>query len=76
MWVIKRPIKDLEAKPWPSYDPTSLLEEEGRGTVIYITRAKLNGKEFNHQASLEELYDPSEHNLNPLIYLRLARPLK
>ena len=54
MWVIKRPIKDLEAKPWPSYDPASLLEEEGRGTVIYITRAKLNGKEFNHQASSEK----------------------
>jgi hypothetical protein len=43
MWVIKSPIKELESKPWPAYDSASLLEEESRGTVIYITKTKING---------------------------------
>lgn len=76
MWVIKRPMRDLESKPWPAYDPETLLSSETRNVVLYINKTLINGKEFNHQCSLDELIKPSISDVNPMIYLRLARPLK
>ena len=45
MWVIKRPIKDLENKTLPEIDSQTLLIDEARGAVQYVTKVKINGKE-------------------------------
>lgn len=42
MWVIKRPLKELESKPWPEYRSKELLTEETRNSVLYLTHYKLN----------------------------------
>jgi hypothetical protein len=76
MWAIKRPIKDLESKPWPEYDSASFLEEESRGTVQYISRYKINGKDQELYSSLEEIEEASLNDLNPMIYLRVSRAMK
>ncbi len=36
MWVIKKPMKDLETKPWPVYDPETLLAQETRNVILYV----------------------------------------
>ncbi len=36
----------------------------------------INGKEVAHQYSLDDLLDTSAREINPEIYVRLARPLK
>lgn len=44
--------------------------------VLYLTRTKINGKEVEHQVSLDEITEPSINDINPMIYLRVSRPLK
>ena len=53
MWVIKRPIKDLEAKPWPVIDEEALLSQEARGVALYIAHYKVNGKDQELSLTLE-----------------------
>lgn len=79
LWAIKRPVLDLESKPWPVYNPEELLAapEEARQTSLYISKVKINGKEVESQLSLDDICeDDLSRDLNPLVYLRLARPLK
>jgi len=47
LWAIKRPLGDLESRPWPVYNAEELLAapEEARSTSIYIAKSKINGKE-------------------------------
>mmetsp|Transcript_9577 Transcript_9577/g.9206 ORF Transcript_9577/g.9206 Transcript_9577/m.9206 type:complete len:97 (-) Transcript_9577:1027-1317(-) len=76
MWAIKRPLKDLESKPWPEYNTQSLLVEEGNGSVQYLTKYKVNGKDQTHTLSLQEVIEPSTNDVNPMIYMRLTKPVK
>jgi hypothetical protein len=46
MFAIKRPIKDLESKPWPEYDLSQLLSDEQRGLANYHVHYKINGKDI------------------------------
>ena len=48
MWAVKRPIANLEQKPWPVYESEQLLSPDTRNTVFYLTRYKVNGKEYEH----------------------------
>ncbi len=76
MWTVKRPIKDLESKPWPELDAESLLSSETRNTILYLTRYKINGKDHEKQMSLDDISESSADDVNPIIYLRISRPLK
>jgi hypothetical protein len=77
MWVIKRPIKDLESKPWPRYDTQALLSDETRNVIIYVSHGKIGDKPVEYQtSSLDDICEPNLNDLNPMIYLRLSRPLR
>lgn len=76
MFVVKRPIKDLESKPWPEIDTSNLLIEEQRGSPIYHSKMKVGEKVIEKIASLDEILEDSIDDLVPRIYLRLSRPLK
>ena len=76
MWVIKRPIADLETKPWPHYEADNLLSPDSRNIALYLTRVKINGKEVEYQCSLDDIIEPSLRDLDPPIYIRVSRPLK
>lgn len=53
------------------------MVDETRGTQIYVSKFKINGKEhelrYNH---MDEVEDINEHDLNPIVYLRLSRPMR
>jgi len=48
MFAFKRPIKDLESKPWPDFDLPALLTEEQGGQPFYYARFKSNGKDVTY----------------------------
>lgn len=47
MWVIKRPIKDLESRKWPEYNHDTLLSSESRNNVFYLTKCKSGDSNFD-----------------------------
>ena len=76
MFVVKRPIKDLESKPWPEIDTSNLLIEEQRGSPIYLSKIKVGEKIIEKIATLDEIIEDSIDDVVPRIYLSLSRHLK
>lgn len=53
-----------------------MIEEE-RGTYCYASKYKINNKEHEiRYNSVDEANDISEHDLNPIIFIRFNRPLR
>lgn len=75
-FAVKRPVRELEAKPWPEYDAETMLKDEYNEKPRYYSRVKINGKEVVCSKSYEEVVEPSEEDLNPVVYIRLTNSLR
>ena len=54
-----------------------MLSEDPKNSVLYLTRTKINNQEIKLQLTLDDICeDNASRDMNPLIYLRVNRPLK
>jgi len=84
-FAIKAPPKAaIQTLPWPDLSTLKLAEEEGqeecceienrliRGAAFY-TSCKVNDERVQHFVSEHSYTNPSHLDLNPLVWVRLAR---
>lgn len=69
----------MEKKEWHTFDEKDLLEEEDKENEgpFYVSQCTNNGTELSLVEKKERfMFMRDEHDLNPMIYYRLTRPLK
>ena len=79
IYATKYYIKDIEGKEWPEFDSEDLLEESKEPTPPnYIASIKVNNEKVQPPPKYNEneIFEKEVYDMNPLIFYRLARPLK
>jgi hypothetical protein len=79
-YVTKTMIKDIENKEWPAVDPDEFLEKEaGESFKVIYAAHNVHGEEKIvpvPKSDEHSIFKPEEHDMNPLVFYRLSRPLK
>jgi hypothetical protein len=79
-FTTKTLIKDIENKEWPALDPDEFLQKEASEDfkALYVAH-NTNGEEKIipiPKSDEHSVFKPEEHDINPVIFYRLSRPLK
>jgi hypothetical protein len=78
-YATKEWIEDIPGKEWPEFDETQLLQDkDDESYPKYVTNIIIDDEKLvpYPQTSEEGIFVKEAHDLNPLIFYRLARPLK
>lgn len=76
-YATKYPIKNIQSKEWPEYDSKKLLEKEDDVNYPKYLAVNTRGEDSIKKAFYDQngIFKPGCHDLNPLIFYRLSRPL-
>ena len=74
MLAFKQEINEIESKEWPAYSDDIFDSSETEST--YLARVKVNSKDTDKTLTLDQVIQPTQLDLNPMIYVRLCKPLK
>lgn len=78
-YATKAPINSIQDKEWPEIDEDELLKSEEDTTYPKYVAHNIHGENKIlpiPKSDEAAIFKPEAHDMNPLIFYRLARPLK
>ena len=79
-YATKKYIKDIQSKEWPEIDEKEYLQDEAGAdfTPKYIAENSDAENKITPvpESNEQSIFEPEKHDANPLIFYRIAKPLK